>query len=133
MAQLCLGLSQAQKAAPPMLPDSRLTPGDVLTTYENLIYQPGYTATVRDVPESLKRTVFRRYGLVKKRGESWEVDHLMALELGGSNSVLNLWPQAGFTSPLNFRIKDKLENALHDLVCAGQLSLSDAQKSMATN
>jgi hypothetical protein len=130
---VCLGFIRAQTAAPPMLPDPHLTPGDILTTNENIVCQTGYTATVRDVTDSVKRAVFRRYGLIKRVNESWEVDHLVALELGGSNSILNLWPQAGFTTPLNFKIKDRLENALHDLVCAGQLSLQEAQKSMATN
>ena len=31
------------------------------------------------------------------------------------------------------RVKDKLENRLHELVCAGRLSLPEAQKAIATD
>jgi hypothetical protein len=37
-----------------------------------------------------------------------------------------LWPQAG--QGVGFRVKDKLENGLHKMICAGQLTLPEAQK-----
>ena len=59
---------------------------------------------------------------------SYEFDHLVSLELGGSpNSPHNLWPQPG-GSP---NPKDKLETALHDLVCAHKMTLTDAQTAIA--
>lgn len=58
----------------------------------------------------------------------YEVDHLISLELGGSNSIKNLWPEPGFPNP-----KDKLENRLHAMVCSGQISLLQAQHDIATN
>jgi hypothetical protein len=60
--------------------------------------------------------------------QRYEVDHLISLELGGSNSIKNLWPEPGFPNP-----KDKLENRLHAMVCNGQLSLLQAQHDIATN
>ncbi len=127
------GLGLAQSSSPPMIPDSSLTPGDVLTSDANVVCVSGYSARVRNVSAATKRQVFQMYGLVKKVGEDWEVDHLVALELGGSNSVRNLWPEAGFTSPLNYRIKDRLENALRDLVCSGRLDLKQVQQEIAAN
>lgn len=130
---LLLGLSAAAPSAPPMLPDPRLTPGDVLSTDTRSICTPGYTKTVRNVPTDLKRQVYKNYGLAKRPGEDWEVDHLIALELGGSNSLRNLWPEAGFTQPLNYHVKDRVENALHDLVCSGRLDIRVAQRAIASN
>jgi hypothetical protein len=126
-------LSSAQPNQYPMFPNPQLTPGDILTTDANIVCVKGYSATVRKVSESLKRTVYLSYGIVKKPGEEFEVDHLIALELGGSNDIKNLWIESGTTQPLNFHTKDKLENAIHDLVCAGQMSLEEAQQKMASN
>ena len=38
----------------PVLPNPRLSPGDVLTTDTTLICRSGYTRTVRNVPQALK-------------------------------------------------------------------------------
>jgi hypothetical protein len=58
---------------------------------------------------------------------------LISLELGGSNSIKNLWPQSYRTKPWNARVKDRLENRLHELVCSGQLDLATAQRDIATD
>jgi len=51
------------------------------------------------------------------------IDHLVPLELGGSNDVRNLWPQ-----PRNeARAKDRIEDELHETVCSGRIRLVDAQ------
>ena len=101
----------------PLVPDPTLTPGDVLTTDTTVVCQRGYTATVRDVPQSLKNQVFRQYGITHPQPREYEIDHLISLELGGSNSIRNLWPQSYRTMPLNATVKDRLENRLHALVC----------------
>ena len=60
----------------------------------------------------------------------YEYDHLVPLELGGApNGRRNLWPEPG-ESPNR---KDALEGRLHALVCDGQISLSTAQRQIATN
>src|SRR3984893_578490 len=61
------------------------------------------------------------------------VDHLIPLELGGSNSIKNLWPEFHRTSPWNAQVKDRLEGKLHELVCARQLDLKTAQQAIASN
>ena len=54
----------------------------------------------------------------------------MPLELGGTpNSAENLWPEPG-SSP---NAKDKLEGALHDLLCAHRITLAAAQHMIATD
>jgi hypothetical protein len=73
--------------------------------------------------------VFAAYGIPYSQHRSYELDHLVPRELGGADDVANLWPQK-WTGPYNARQKDRLENALHRAVCAGELSLHDAQESI---
>jgi len=65
-------------------------------------------------------------------GALYEIDHLIPLELGGSNNASNLWPQS-YVSPWGAHIKDELENTLHRLVCAGNLSLPVAQHAIQSD
>jgi hypothetical protein len=91
------------------------------------ICTPGYSRSVRNVPESLKRAVYAEYGIFHHARGSYEVDHLVPLEVGGSNDIANLWPEA---SP-GYHAKDRIENSLHDAVCAGSVSLRAAQLQIA--
>ena len=54
------------------------------------ICKTGCSARVRDVPESKKDEAYARYHL-KRVAYAYEVDHLVSLELGGSNALVNLW------------------------------------------
>ncbi len=114
------------------LPDPSLTPGDRLDVTTNDICVSGYSSKVRDVPQSVKDQVYAEYGITSHAPGSYEVDHLISLELGGSNSIKNLWPEPYF-GDLNAHIKDKLENKLHDLVCSGQVDLATAQYEISTD
>ena len=55
-------------------------------------------------------------------GTTLEIDHIVSLELGGSTDIANLFPEKRDVSP-GYKVKDKLENKLHDLVCDGTLTL----------
>jgi hypothetical protein len=63
---------------------------------------------------------------------SFELDHLIPLELGGDNADANLWPEPASPVP-GFHQKDVLENRLHELVCSGRLALGDAQRAIASD
>jgi hypothetical protein len=102
-----------------------------LTTSARRVCTPGYSASVRDVPYSEKLAVYARYG-VAYIAYRHEVDHLVSLEVGGSNAVTNLWPEP-YAGRWGARTKDVLENVLHDLVCTGRLSLRHAQHIEARN
>ena len=93
---------------------------------------PGYASSVRNVPVSEKDQVYAEYGITHHLAGQYEVDHLVSLELGGSNDIANLWPEAASPTP-GFHEKDKVENYLHDQVCAGAISLQSAQQEIATN
>lgn len=115
------------------LPDSACTPGAIIATAtKEQVCQPGYARNVRDVPTQEKDQVYAEYGIRSHRPGQYEVDHLISLELGGSNDIANLWPQAAEPRP-GFHEKDKVENYLHDRVCSGALSLAQAQEEIATN
>lgn len=118
-------------ARPPRLPDPALTPGAVLAVTARDICEPGYATRVRNVPQSVKRRAYAEYGITSRKPGEYEVDHLISLQLGGSNALSNLWPQSYRTVPWNAGVKDRLENELHRLVCAGQLDLGAAQREIA--
>ena len=117
----------------PAVPNPKLTPGDVLPVTAADICVPGYTKKVRDVPAEVKRQAYARYGVRTHEPGEYEVDHLISLSLGGSNSIRNLWPESFRTSPWNAYVKDDLENELHRRVCAGTMNLADAQRAIANN
>ena len=114
------------------LPDPSLTPGDTLDVTKDDICVSGYSSKVRNVPQSVKDQAYAEYGITSHAPGDYEVDHLISLELGGSNSIRNLWPEPYF-GDLNAHIKDKLENKMHSLVCSGQLDLGTAQQEIATD
>ena len=91
------------------------------------ICTPGYSSSVRDVPDSVKQQVYAAYGIYSHTAGSYEVDHLVSLELGGDNSVANLWPEV---SP-GFHEKDGIENELHADICSGRVALAAAQRQIA--
>ena len=120
------------------LPDPTLTPGAV---------QPGmaasnlcpvaHTPTLRNVTQAKKKAVYAEYGMIPHQGEcapaGCEVDHLISLEIGGSNDIHNLWPEPYGGTRWNAHVKDAYENFLHAQVCAGTITLGDAQKEISTN
>ncbi len=95
---------------------------------------------MRNVSGSEKLAVYRRYGMVGPNAAfpgtdllpPYEIDHLVSLELGGSNDITNLWPEA-YSQAMGAHEKDALENKLHKLVCSGQITVEDAQHSIATD
>ena len=116
------------------LPDRGCTPGARFTKVtKDDVCVPGYAKRVRDVPTSLKNAVYIAYGITKHfNGKTGEVDHLVSLELGGSNDRANLFPEAAGPRP-GSHDKDKLENRLHKLVCDGTLALAAAQRAIGRN
>ncbi len=115
------------------LPDSACTPGAIFpNATPDVICQYGYTRTVRNVPFSEKEEVYTEYGISHHSPGEYEVDHLVPLELGGSNDIANLWPEAAYPQP-GFHEKDQVENYLHDQMCSGAISLQEAQKEIAAN
>lgn len=111
--------------------DKACTPGAVIASATVAqICKPGYSSSVRNVPESEKNQVYAEYGVATHTTGQYEVDHLISLELGGSNDISNLWPELADPTP-GFHQKDQVENYLHKQVCDGKLSLKQAQQEIA--
>lgn len=122
------------------LPDPACTPGaiDPAVTQENIgstICKSGYTTTVRapaSDTDKVKARSLTEYG--QTRVSSTEFDHLISLQLGGTNAVSNLWPEPnradapGTTNP-----KDAVETQLNKAVCTHKVTLAAAQKAIAAN
>ncbi len=92
-----------------------------------------HTSSIGNVSESEKHQVETEYRMAPKSyGSTLEIDHIVSLELGGSNEVANLFPEKANSDP-GFHVKDKLENEAHRWVCSGKISLHAAQVAIATN
>lgn len=128
---LCCAFHTGYALEAPLVPDPARTPGEVLTTEVETVCAKGYAKRVRNVPEKLKAEVFRHYGVTEHQAGEYEIDHLISLQLGGSNSIRNLWPQSYQSLPLNAHLKDQLENRAHQLVCDGRLDIGQVQNEIA--
>lgn len=80
--------------------------------------------------EATKRKVYASYGIASRRPGQYEIDHLVPLELGGSNSVANLFPEAARPTP-GFHEKDRLENEANDRACSAPSSFRRLQQRIA--
>jgi len=123
------------------LPDKTRTPGvtnpDV--TQDNIhqtICVSGWTKTIRpptSYTNKLKTEQIKEYKYKDKKLSSYEEDHLISLQLGGHpTDPENLWPQQ-YDRQCGARVKDVLETRLKRMVCAGNLTLAEAQKAISTN
>jgi len=116
-------------------PDRRCSPGAYYSKLTKAVICSSSfrTGPIRNVPDSEKHQVEIEYGLAPKGyGSTLEIDHIVSLELGGSNDIANLYPEKANADP-GFHVKDKLENRLHDIVCSGAMTLRSVQRQIAAN
>jgi hypothetical protein len=126
------------------LPDPDCTPGatnPTLTT--QVLRDPAFrTSCVRDSATTAheKAGTYAWYRIEHpedNRGvkQICELDHLISLELGGADTLENIWPQCGpdgvVLAERFFKEKDIVENYLAARVKAGSIKLSDAQRGIA--
>ena len=131
MVALVLQLGHRARA-PAVVANPVRTPGalnaDVTqATIAVTICARGWTRRIRPPVEytnALKRKQMRLYG---EHGPptAYQEDHLISLELGGDpNDPRNLWPEP---YPRASSV-DEIENELNRQVCAGSVSLREAQE-----
>jgi hypothetical protein len=115
-------------------PNRLLTPGEAfagVTAREVCV--SGYAGRVRNVQSAQYIQVYASYAIpYPEPAGSYELDHLIPLELGGDNTNRNLWPEPALPAP-GFHQKDQLENYLHDAVCGGRMALAEAQAGIASD
>jgi hypothetical protein len=129
-----------------LLPDPKCTPGAVNPTLTlDVLKDPAFTTKcVRDqaTTRSEKADTYRWYGIPKPpnntgANQTCELDHLISLELGGADTLENIWAQCGPSrvalAKRFFKRKDTVENYLAKQVRDGKMSLADAQKGIATD
>ena len=113
-----------------------LTPGSFdPTATKPVVCLSGYARLRRPnswVMLKLKGQAMRRYGLAVTpiNWHTHTLDHLVPLELGGlPTDPANLWPE----TKTGAKVKDLDENRLRRAVCAGTMTLTDAQQFFITH
>jgi hypothetical protein len=115
------------------VPDRSLTPGATRRVTIGDVCSMPHEEVVGEVSTALRQQVFREYGIVDGRSNDYEIDYLIAPGLGGTEDIHNLWPEPYLSPTWNAHVKDALEEHLHEMVCAGTVDLSTAQRDIATN
>lgn len=138
------GACKARSSHGVFLPDPACTPG---------AYNPSLTLTVLKrsgfrtgcgrnmaTSASAKNKTYQWYGVTKPKNNSGthmvcELDHLVSLEIGGADTLDNIWPHCGPSrAALNnryFKKKDLVENYLAAEIRAGNRDLREVQKGIA--
>ncbi len=118
------------------LPDPSCTPGAYDPTAPESVFgsKKFTTKCLRDciTDAAQKRTMYQRYGV--KQNASCELDHLVPLEMGGADSLDNIWPQCGQASNgKNYKaIKDTVESYLAVKIIQG-MNIDSARKGIASD
>jgi hypothetical protein len=116
------------------IPDRHLTPGMTRPVALADICPLGDDDLDPTVPAATQRVVFAEYGIVADTATAeYQVDYLINPQLGGTNDVQNLWPEPYTSTVWNARVKDALEDRLHEMVCARTIDLASAQRDIATD
>ena len=106
-------------------PSSLYTPGAKTKATDVQVCAPDYESSFKPVAGHERKEALGRYG---KRDDdtTFELDHLIAVSLGGSNDPDNLWPL-----PKNREYgpewKNELDKTLHQMVCDKKITLKAAQ------
>ena len=101
-----------------LLPNPKLTPGRIAQRDKD---RGGVTL-------AMEKKVFARYHLPWSRRAEFKIDHLIPLELGGADTIDNLWPQNVRMRPYGAERKELLTEALLARVRAGQMTFAQAQE-----
>ena len=117
------GAQDRARAPVPGAVDAHVTQATLQAT----ICQRGYTAQVRP-PRKVTDTIKRRLANgLPGSPQDYELDHLIPIGLGGHpRSLKNLWLQSWPEAAT----KDRDELRLHREVCAGRMTLEQAQHDM---
>jgi hypothetical protein len=117
-ALVLVGLAANVLAGDNLLPDPTLTPGKVARNGQDR----------NGVTEEMERHVFQLYHIPWRRRPEFKVDHLIPTELGGADSIDNLWPQSLSARPYNAERKELLTRRLLALIAAREMTLTQAQR-----
>jgi hypothetical protein len=128
------------------VPDPKCTPGAINPTMTlSVLTAPDFrTECIRDQATSAekKKQLYGRYDITEPPNNEHdsqvcELDHFISLELGGADTLDNLWPQCGpdgvELQERFFKQKDIVENFLAHMVKQGKMTLGAAQAGIAAD
>ena len=109
------------RAEEALVPNPKLTPGKVAKREKDK----------RGVTAAMGKKVFARYRLPWSRRAEFKIDHLIPVELGGADTIDNLWPQSVRTKPYGADRKELLTEVLLQRIARGQITLEQAQEQIS--
>lgn len=118
---ITLCLAPWVQAGDDMMPDRKLTPGKVARRGKD---RSGVT-------EEMERHVFESYHIPWRRRAEFKIDHLIPIELGGADTIDNLWPQSLYLRPYGVQRKELLTQRLLAHIAAGKITLAQAQEEIS--
>jgi hypothetical protein len=140
--------AQYKQNGPALLPDASLTKGALRLSSKAKVCAIKWGKDERHVTQKMKDDAYSQYGTAPGQGvcalkthtgangqpvtEGCEVDHLISRDLGGADTLQNLWPQP-YTQHPGAHEKDWLETELNKEVCSGKITLQDAQNEIKTD
>ncbi len=110
-----------------VLPNHHLTPGAWGHSMAAICPHVSPALEKARPSEKVKLQVYAEYKITVHPAGKYEIDHLVPLELDGSNAKANLWPEPNNHPNGYLNSKDRLENKLHGLVCGHKVGLATAQ------
>ncbi len=116
-----------------VLPNDHLTPGAWSHNMAAICPHVSPALEKARPSEKVKLQVYAEYRITLHPTGKYEIDHLVPLELDGSNAKANLWPEPNNHPKGYLNSKDHLENKLHSLVCGHKVSLATAQRAIDTD
>lgn len=111
---------QAQDA---LLPNPKLTPGRIAQSDKDR----------GGVSVEMEQKVFARYRLPWSRRPAYKIDHLIPVELGGADTIDNLWPQRLKARPYGPDRKELLAEVLLHRIARKQITLEQAQEQIRSD
>lgn len=139
-------IASAKAGPEDLYPNPQFTPGSTNpdVTQANIhqtICVANWTSTVRppaDYTDNLKKEGITQYGYSDPKLKDYEEDHFIPLEIGGNpKDPKNLWPEPYHTKvgkkTMGAHQKDKVETLLKKQVCAGTITLQQAQEDVAAD
>ena len=139
-------IASAKAGPEDLYPNPQFTPGatnpDVTqANIHQTICVADWTSTVRppaDYTDNLKKEGITQYGYSDPKLTDYEEDHFIPLEIGGNpKDPKNLWPEPYYTKvakkTMGAHQKDKVEDLLKQQVCAGTITLQQAQQEIVAD
>lgn len=118
---ICLVFATLTRGEELLVPNPKLTPGRVA---EKEKHRAGVTLAI-------ERKVFARYRLPWTRRAEFKIDHLIPLELGGADTIDNLWPQSVRARPYGADRKELLTEVLLVRIRKGEMTMAEAQEQIS--